>query len=104
MIHYEHIYTIVAEIPRGRVANYGQIAELAGIRGGARQVGYALSALPDPTPVPWHRVVNAKGEISLRSEPGSEGIQRKLLEREGIAFEPGGRIPMDRFRWRPGVG
>lgn len=99
---YERIYGVVAEIPRGRVATYGQVAELAGIRRGARQAGYALAALGDSTSLPWHRVVNAKGEISRRAEPGSEEVQRRLLEREGICFEPGGRIAMDRFRWRPG--
>jgi methylated-DNA-protein-cysteine methyltransferase-like protein len=60
-----------------------------------------MSALPDSTPVPWHRVVNARGEISLRSTPGSEGFQRILLEREGVWFGKNGRIPLDRFRWRP---
>jgi len=98
---YESIYMIVAEIPRGRVATYGQIAELAGLGRAARQVGYALGDLPDGGPVPWHRVVNAQGKISVRSETGAEGIQRRLLEREGVIFGAGRRISLERFRWRP---
>jgi methylated-DNA-protein-cysteine methyltransferase-like protein len=60
-----------------------------------------LHALPDGTAVPWHRVVNADGEISLRSMPGSELVQRGLLEREGIRLDPRGRVPLARVRWRP---
>ncbi len=97
------IHAVVAQIPRGRVASYGQIAGLAGLPGRARQVGYALAALPEATPVPWHRVVNARGEISTRARTGSEGAQRRLLEGEGVAFDSTGRIPMDRFRWRSGL-
>ena len=99
---YERVYMIVAEIPRGRVATYGQIAELAGLGHAARQAGYALGALTNDSTIPWHRVVNARGEISIRSETGAEGIQRRWLEREGVVFGTGGRIPLDRFRWRPG--
>jgi methylated-DNA-protein-cysteine methyltransferase related protein len=95
------IYAVVCRIPRGRVATYGQIAELAGLGGHARQVGYALNALPQGTTVPWHRVINARGEISLRSEPGAELSQRMLLEREGIRFNAGGRVALEQVRWRP---
>ena len=63
---YEKIYRWVRRIPRGRVATYGDIAERAGLEGHARQVGYALHALPAGQDIPWHRVVNAKGEISPR--------------------------------------
>ena len=98
---YQHIYAVVRRIPEGRVATYGQVASLAGLAGHARQVGYALHALPKGTAIPWHRVVNADGEISLRSIPGSELVQRGLLEREGIRFDPRGRIPLARVRWRP---
>jgi methylated-DNA-protein-cysteine methyltransferase related protein len=99
-ITYDLIHRIVSEIPRGRVATYGQIAELAGIHGQARRVGYALSALPNGSPVPWQRVVNAKGEISLRSHSGGESLQRKLLRAEGVRFDRKGRILMERFQWR----
>ena len=100
-VTYDMIHRIVSRIPRGRIATYGQIAELAGIPGQARRVGYALSALPNDTAVPWQRVVNAKGEISLRSHSGSESLQKKLLKGEGVRFTVDGRILMDRFQWRP---
>ena len=99
-ITYDLIHRIVSEIPRGRVATYGQIAKLAGIHGQARRVGYALSALPNGSPVPWQRVVNAKGEISLRAQSGAENLQRELLRAEGVRFDRNGRILMERFQWR----
>lgn len=97
---YKRIYAVVRRIPRGRVATYGQIAKLAGLPGRARQVGYALHALTGVTAVPWQRVVNAGGGISLH--PMNGGIsQRLLLEREGVRFDARGRIPLERFAWRP---
>jgi methylated-DNA-protein-cysteine methyltransferase-like protein len=98
---YERIYGVVALVPAGRVATYGQIASLAGLPGQARQVGYALHSLPHGSETPWHRVVNARGEISRRSEPGWEGFQRQLLAEEGVAFDAAGRIDLGRFRWEP---
>ena len=98
---YQRIYAVVRRIPEGRVATYGQVASLAGLAGHARQVGYALHALPDGTAVPWHRVVNASGGISLRSLPGGDLVQRGLLEREGIRLDPRGRVPLARVRWAP---
>src|SRR5919109_3821371 len=98
---YARIYDIVRRIPRGRVATYGQIASLAGLEGQARQVGYALHALPASTTVPWHRVINARGEVSARSERGSELTQRFLLQREGVRFDARGRVALARFGWRP---
>ena len=96
---YDRIYSTVRRIPRGRVATYGQVATLSGLPGRARQVGYALAALTSSTAVPWQRVVNAAGAISLRPLDG--GIsQRLLLEREGIRFV-GDRIPLERYLWRP---
>ena len=100
---YEKIYAVVRLIPKGRVATYGQIASLAGLTGHARQVGYALHNLPDNSGVPWHRVVNARGEISRRSEPGYDFIQRDMLEAEGVAFGATGRLELQRFRWKPAV-
>lgn len=100
---FERIYGVVSRIPRGRVATYGQVARLAGLAGQARLVGYALSAIDDRSRLPWHRVVNAKGEISLRRDRGPMSIvQRLRLERERVRFAAGGRIRLDRFRWRPG--
>ena len=98
---YERIYAVVRRIPRGRVATYGQVASLAGLLGHARQVGYALHKLPDNSDVPWHRVINAKGEVSGRSEPGYDFIQRGMLEAEGVAFDESKRMDLSRFRWRP---
>ena len=98
---YRRIYAVVRRIPRGRVATYGQVASLAGLGGHARQVGYALHSMATERPVPWHRVVNARGEISRRSEPGEDAIQRQLLEREGVRFDDTNRLELTRYRWRP---
>ena len=98
---YHRIYQVVRRIPRGRVATYGQVARVAGLPGRARQVGYALAALPGETAVPWHRVVNARGEVSMRSVPGWEFTQRVLLEREGVTFDGAGRIKLADFGWLP---
>jgi methylated-DNA-protein-cysteine methyltransferase-like protein len=84
------------------VATYGQVARLAGLAGHARLVGYALSALDEGTRIPWHRVVNARGQISLRSDDSPAAIlQRLRLEREKVVFDAQGRIRLERFRWRP---
>ena len=97
---YEKIYRAVRRIPRGRVATYGDVAERAGLEGRARQVGYALHALAAGSDVPWHRVVNARGEISPRSGGDSHELQRMLLEEEEIEFDLRGRIDLKRFRIR----
>ena len=97
---HELMLQVVKEIPKGRVATYGQIAELAGFEDQARQVGYALNALPEENNVPWHRVVNARGEISPRSRGDSHELQRLLLDGEGIEFGPSGRIDLARYRWQ----
>jgi methylated-DNA-protein-cysteine methyltransferase related protein len=102
-VSYQRIYRVVRRIPKGRVATYGQVASLAGLAGHARQVGYALHALPHGTIVPWHRVVNAAGRISTRATQGGELVQRILLEREGIRLDARGRVPLDRLRWHPRV-
>lgn len=99
---WEEFYAVVRRVPEGRVATYGQVATLAGHDGHARQVGYALHALPEGSDVPWQRVVNARGEVSPRSEPGWEGLQRAILEDEGVDFDARGRIDLGRFRWQPG--
>ena len=96
---YQRIYDVVRRIPEGRVATYGQVAALAGLKGHARQVGYALHALDESSDVPWQRVINARGEVSPRSDPGWEGYQRHLLEEEGVAFDLRGRVDLRRFRW-----
>ena len=98
---YERIWSAVRRIPRGRVATYGQVARVAGLPRQARMVGYALHALPDDVAksVPWQRVINAQGRISLRAFAGSEAVQRKLLEREGVKFDARDRVDLERFGW-----
>ncbi|MFL5638943.1 MAG: MGMT family protein [Gemmatimonadaceae bacterium] len=96
---HQRIHKVVARIPRGRVATYGQIARIAGLPRQARLVGYALHALPVGTRVPWQRVVNAQGAISVGGASGAR--QRMLLESEGIRFDARGRIDLDSFQWRP---
>ena len=98
---YARIYAVVARVPSGSVATYGQVAELAGLPGCARQVGYALHALPADESIPWQRVINAKGEVSPRSEPGMDRLQRILLEDEGVVFDANGRIDLSCYQWRP---
>ena len=99
---YERIYAIIRRIPKGRVATYGQIAAIAGLPGHARQVGYALYALREGSTVPWHRVVNAQGRLSLgRVIPEGDVEQRIRLEIEGVQFDADGRIALGRFQWRP---
>lgn len=96
---YHRIYRVVRHIPRGRVATYGVVARLAGRPGAARTVGWALSALADDTDVPWWRVVNAAGSISLSAHDHSAVVQRALLLREGVRFSPGGSIPLGVNGW-----
>lgn len=101
---YALVWGIVKRIPRGRVATYGHIAALLGMPRHARQVGYALAATPENMKIPWHRVVNAEGRISLRLkhwDTGSDDLQRILLEAEGVTFDASGRIEMKKFRWQP---
>ena len=101
MTRYQRVYAVVRRIPRGRVTTYGAIARLARCTG-ARQAGYALSALDEHTPVPWHRVVNARGAISL---PGPSGVTQRLrLEREGVRFNSRGLIDLAAFGWHSQSG
>ena len=94
---YERIYAAVRRIPRGRVASYGRVAALAGLPRQARLVGYALHRLTASTTVPWHRVVNAAGRISLRATPDGGLLQRVLLE--AGHFRAKGAVALDRFGW-----
>lgn len=93
------VFAVVYRIPKGRVATYGQVAALARIPGGARQVGYALAALSEHSAVPWHRVVNARGTVAIKG--GAGPTQRIRLEKEGVTFGPGGRIDLKKFGWKP---
>jgi methylated-DNA-protein-cysteine methyltransferase related protein len=97
---YSRIYGAVKRIPRGKVATYGQIARLAGAPGHARLVGYALYLLREGSGVPWHRVINTKGRISLPPDPEAGGLQRALLESEGVAFGAAGSIDLRIHQWK----
>ena len=100
----QRVYRLVAQIPVGQLATYGQIAELVGAYGCARQVGWALRRLPLPSTVPWQRVVNAQGRISMDpSRQGSDWIQRELLLGEGLAVAADGRLPLAAHRWHPEI-
>ncbi len=105
---YPRIYAVIRRIPRGRVASYGQVAALAGLPGHARQVGYALHAAPDGMRLPWHRVLNARGEVVVRDAGAVPTLapsrQRALLEAEGVGFDSRGRVVMARYQWRPRGG
>jgi len=96
----ELIYSLIASIPRGHVASYGQIAGMAGLPRHARLVGRALRETPEGMDLPWHRVVNHAGAISARNARSSERDQRHLLEAEGVRFR-GERVDMRRHRWEP---
>ena len=98
----ERIVATVRRVPAGAVATYGQIAAEAGVPRRARLVGQVLKQLPRGSGVPWHRVVNARGELSLPVGSDARRRQRERLEREGIVFGAG-RIELERFRWRPSL-
>ncbi len=101
------VLELVARIPPGRVATYGQIALLAGYPRRARHVGYVLAALPPGNGLPWHRVINAQGRVSPRGgaksssrKKGAEHRQERLLREEGVRFLKG-QVNLDQFRWEP---
>ncbi len=94
---FEKIYEVVKSIPKGKVATYGQVALLAGNPHWARVVGYALHVNPAPGIIPCHRVVNREGKVAPGFAFGGEGVQRQLLEEEGIVFEPNGRIDLKKY-------
>ena len=97
----QRILATVDSIPRGRVASYGQVAREAGLPRHARLVGRVLRELPNGTKLPWHRVVNAAGEISPRADGAPSVEQCRRLEREGVVFASKRRIDLARFVWRP---
>ncbi len=99
---YERIWRAVAGIPPGKVATYGQVADMAGLRRRARLVGQALSRAPRSLELPWHRVINARGSISF--SPDSEPYQRQKerLEAEGVVFHRG-RVDLFRYGFRPSL-
>ncbi len=94
------VYALVKLIPRGKLLSYGKVAALLGVPNGAREVGWALAALPEGTDVPWQRVVNAQGRISRRRYQGDEQRQRELLEAEGVQFTAQGEA-LEAYWWTP---
>jgi methylated-DNA-protein-cysteine methyltransferase-like protein len=95
---YQRIWDMVSQIPKGKVASYGDIARLSGFFGQARKVGYALHALPPGSSVPWHRVINSQGKISLPRSNRHHVKQKRLLENEGVVFKKG-RVELKEFGW-----
>jgi methylated-DNA-protein-cysteine methyltransferase related protein len=94
------ICAVIRRIPKGWVATYGQVAALAGLPRRARLVGHVLQDLDPAIDIPWHRVVNAKGEVSYSlSRNGGDAFQRRLLEQEGVEFNDRNRFNLERFRW-----
>ena len=96
---YARIYAIVNQISRGQVASYGQVAEIEG-NCDARIVGYAMSSLNSDSEVPWHRVINSQGKISVRGSGYGSELQRQLLEEEGVRFDSQDKVDFDIFGWR----
>ncbi|MBQ3150318.1 MAG: MGMT family protein [Clostridia bacterium] len=96
---FELIYEVVKQIPKGKVATYGQVALLAGNPRWARVVGYALHNNPDPGNIPCHRVVNRFGGTTPSFAFGGEDVQRKLLEDEGIEFDESGNVILEKYLW-----
>jgi methylated-DNA-protein-cysteine methyltransferase-like protein len=94
---YKKIYDTICQIPHGKVVTYGQIASIVG-NCTARMVGYALAATPEDIEIPWHRVINSQGKISLKT---FEDLQRKLLESEGIVFDKSDKVSLRKYRWNP---
>ena len=93
------VLSMVRLIPYGKVTSYGDVAALLGAPRAARGVGHVLSGLPQGTDVPWWRVMNARGEVSIQHVGGR--LQRLLLEQEGVRFDRGGRVDLRKFKWRP---
>jgi methylated-DNA-protein-cysteine methyltransferase-like protein len=97
---YDRIYAVVQQIPAGKVATYGQVAALAGYARGARLAGYALFRVAPDMDIPWHRVINAKGEISVSPfRQGNDHLQRSLLLAEGLEFDQHNRVSLAKYRW-----
>ena len=94
------ICAVIRRIPKGWVATYGQVAAMAGLPRRARLVGHILQNLDPAITLPWHRVVNARGEVSRSpSRNGGDAIQQRLLEQEGIEFDTNNRFALERYRW-----
>lgn len=98
---YDRVYELLLAVPPGSVVTYGQVAALLGAPAAARAVGYSLRALPPSTPVPWWRVINAKGQISLKGRGLGAELQLELLRDEGVEFDSSGTADLSTYRWWP---
>jgi methylated-DNA-protein-cysteine methyltransferase-like protein len=101
---YQAIYKVIRRIPRGRVATYGQVAELAGLPGGARVSAAALKTSRPEHRLPWHRVIGKRGRTTGRiaiMDPIGGAVQRELLEREGVIVDERGSVPLGTYGWLP---
>ncbi len=96
---YDIIWRTVKKIPKGRVSTYGQVSRIAGLGENARLVGYAMHNIPHGADIPWHRVINSQGKISLPKTGGNYERQKKLLEGEKIVFD-GEKIDLGKFGWK----
>jgi methylated-DNA-protein-cysteine methyltransferase-like protein len=96
------IWAAIRDIPAGRVASYGQIAEHAGVPRGARQVAYALRHVPDDMPVPWHRVIRSSGHLAFETGSRAYRKQAGLLAAENVPMLKG-RVDMKKYRWQPNL-
>ncbi|MBU0519348.1 MGMT family protein [bacterium] len=97
----QSVIDTIKHIPQGKVASYGQVAAIAGFPGAARQVVWVLHTSSEKEDLPWHRVINAQGKISLKPGSGHEQ-QKSLLEQEGVRFDASGTIDLDQYLWSPG--
>jgi methylated-DNA-protein-cysteine methyltransferase-like protein len=97
---YERVVKFIKNIPAGKVATYGQIADYAGNARAAREVAYILHSSSEKENLPWQRVINSKGRISLKPGRGYE-LQKQLLEDEGVIFDEEDHVDLDRFLWQP---
>jgi methylated-DNA-protein-cysteine methyltransferase related protein len=97
--YFEKVYAIVLQIPKGKVATYGQIAAILGSPRNARIVGWAMNSAPENINIPCHRVVNKAGDLSPEYVFGNKAIQQIMLEQEGITFKSDGKIDMKKHLW-----
>ncbi|MFK8046800.1 MAG: MGMT family protein [Halioglobus sp.] len=96
------IWQVISMIPEGKVSTYGDVAKHAGLAKAARRVGMALRGLPEDTRIPWHRVINSQGRISLPEGTASYYKQRERLESEGVIFKQNNKVDFRKYRWVPG--
>jgi len=101
---FERVYRLVRQVPPGKVTSYGALARMLGRPRAARTVGWAMHSLPEGSDVPWHRVINSQGRISISRREHSGVLQRVLLEAEGVEFDTDGTVDWERFGWTVGSG